>query len=537
MLPKGYSESRMRWLITTSAWVFLVTAARVLTGLQAAETTPQSFGAKGDVRVITDAAIAAGSVRLASPSANFTSSDTGKWISIYGAGRRGYGLTAQIASVSGATSAELSLPASTTVQGATANIGSDDSIAFQSALNVAKKTGGVNMRIPRGRYFTTGLLFYSNTAIQAGGAEIIQLFKTLPENTRNQSLMRPASSEMAKTRNFSVDSGVWDANYRGTDWSSYAASDAANIAFVLWGVDQVGIRHATIKNGATDAIYIGAVRVGNAGTEASGVIIENNTIDTWRRNGIAAAGGVGIEIKNNVFRNITERGPTLAIDFEPRAGCTIHDVMVSGNQASNTGGGYTFESAGKGLTYKGRFSDNRWMSLSNTNYGAYVIGVHDYTSTNEVFSYAPGKTPCGSCVGISLMETESATITNATVENARRGLWIHGHCRNVTVQGCQIRNSFLEAMFIENGATGQASGITIENASTSGPNYPAISHGGGKDFTLDSVVVRNGKYNYALSVAADDADCTNCTLPTGARGVVNDHGHRVGTHLSTVKPK
>jgi len=113
-------------------------------------TTPELHGARGDGKLITDAAITTGTDVLTSASAGFTAADVGKWISVRGAGLtlQGGSLTAQIESVTSETQVVLTVNAAATVSGAVARYGTDDTEAFAQAVEDLVLTG-----VSDGSYF------------------------------------------------------------------------------------------------------------------------------------------------------------------------------------------------------------------------------------------------------------------------------------------------------------------------------------------------------------------------------------------------
>jgi hypothetical protein len=103
--------------------------------------TPETYGAKGNVKVITDAVMTAGSAVLTSASqAQFSQADVLKYVNVGTALGNYAPLFAQILSVQSATQCTLSASATqntTGTPGAIAFYGSDDTAAVQSAINAA----------------------------------------------------------------------------------------------------------------------------------------------------------------------------------------------------------------------------------------------------------------------------------------------------------------------------------------------------------------------------------------------------------------
>lgn len=126
----------------------------------------KDFGAAGDCIVLEDGAITVADYTFTSVSASFTSADVGKAIGVVGAGAAGVTLVTTIASVTSGTEVELTAAAGTTVSDAFTRYGTDNTTAFQGAIDAilaaGSNRGGV-IFIPRGHYLTSGsVTLYDN---------------------------------------------------------------------------------------------------------------------------------------------------------------------------------------------------------------------------------------------------------------------------------------------------------------------------------------------------------------------------------------
>ena len=97
----------------------------------------KDYGAVGDAKRLDDGAITSGDATFTSAASTFTADDVGKFIRVVGAGTAGADLITTIASRNSATSVELAANAATTVTGATAFHGTDDTDAVQGAIDAA----------------------------------------------------------------------------------------------------------------------------------------------------------------------------------------------------------------------------------------------------------------------------------------------------------------------------------------------------------------------------------------------------------------
>lgn len=151
-------------------------AATTGTGSQAWQFTPESFGAKRDGRIITDATITGGALStLTSASAPFTSADTGKRLILASATPQAFTIT-----FVNATTVTLSVAAAGAVTGIGAVFGSDDTAAIQSAVNAATAYAQISGHGSYGEVvFTPGLYCVAGPAV-IGGATAGNAQVTLP---------------------------------------------------------------------------------------------------------------------------------------------------------------------------------------------------------------------------------------------------------------------------------------------------------------------------------------------------------------------
>lgn len=115
------------------------------------------YSARGDAKFISDAAITSGTPTLTSATASFTAGDVGKKVYVEGAGTAGAMLATTISAYVNSTTVTLAANASTTVSGATALYGTDDTTAIQTALTTAASSDIKTLYLPAGKYLVTGL--------------------------------------------------------------------------------------------------------------------------------------------------------------------------------------------------------------------------------------------------------------------------------------------------------------------------------------------------------------------------------------------
>ncbi len=120
----------------------------------------RDYGATGNTRIVADGAITSGLKVLTSLTANFTTADIGKLITVKGAGVAGAILGTSIASFNSSTSVTLTASAGSTVSAAVTIYGTDDLAAINLAIAAATPTGGT-VFFPPGGYGITGSIVIS----------------------------------------------------------------------------------------------------------------------------------------------------------------------------------------------------------------------------------------------------------------------------------------------------------------------------------------------------------------------------------------
>lgn len=110
------------------------------------------------MKMLSDAAIEGGSRLLSSPSALFAASDMGKPILIASSGDAGGVLSTSIGAIRDSHHAILKTAALKSARGAQAAYGTDNTPAFQSALDAVSKAKGGAVYVPSGAYLMLGTL-------------------------------------------------------------------------------------------------------------------------------------------------------------------------------------------------------------------------------------------------------------------------------------------------------------------------------------------------------------------------------------------
>ncbi len=117
----------------------------------------ESYGAFGDGRILTDAAITTGTATLTSATGAFTAADVGKWILVQKAGSASGDLRTTVASVTNSTTIVVAANAATTVASSgRVMLGTDSTVGIQAAITACLAAGGGKVFCPKGIYFIDG---------------------------------------------------------------------------------------------------------------------------------------------------------------------------------------------------------------------------------------------------------------------------------------------------------------------------------------------------------------------------------------------
>jgi hypothetical protein len=329
----------------------------------------RDFGAKGDGRSTEDGAMTSGQAVLTSATAEFSSADVGKYVSVAGAGTLGAGLGTTIASVQGPTSATLSAASSATISNAQLEIGTDAFDAIQSAATAICSKGGT-LVFPPGTYVIGRHKAFSGSAtnyvgdinwsgctgvtISGYGATIYidGSFHQYADGVReksNENALTPFSFRAANNvtiKGVEINGNknliTKDAGVTTESLTSYG------IAFTGGGNQNYSIRDVYIHEVQTDAIQIGN---SSTGTDYNVVIDNTRAINSGRGN-LSIENVVGLTVTNSTLSGAGTGSyggyqPMHGVDIEPGVRA---DNLTFDNITSTNNKGWQFTVASAALT-------------------------------------------------------------------------------------------------------------------------------------------------------------------------------------------
>jgi parallel beta-helix repeat protein len=315
----------------------------------------RDYGAKGDFRTVSDGAISSGSNVLTSATANFTTSDVGKQITINGAGTSGARLTTTISAYTSSTQVTVVSSASTTVTGAVVRCMTDDSVGINAAIAAAAAVGGGAVVVPQGIYMVYSPISLSDNLILMG----VGWNSTLRygDGRTFDGMITNANHTNGNSRIV-----VRDLQIDGNAANCVPQASGQNMLWFFASWDYTW-ENLYIHDTPHGAMVPEANRGANPAEHSTNARIINNTIDTTKDIGIYMSGTNGSIVTGNVIRNTDSYGLRLIYAGENRENiiannrfdsCGVAGVVASITSMTSAAnnqivGNYIVSSGGDGI--------------------------------------------------------------------------------------------------------------------------------------------------------------------------------------------
>jgi hypothetical protein len=200
----------------------------------------KAFGALGDSKTLFDGAITTATNIFTSATANFTTADVGKMISIKGAGPQNasdasiYMMQAFITDYVDAQTVLTNINATTTVTGARFTYGTNDKPAVQKALDIAYNAGGGIVYLPPGSYRGNSgdtLTINSNVTLIGAGMGATKVHMTVQFAGGISGSGAPLITN-AYMRDFTIDGAPFTFNLSGIVYNNTQDCSCINVQVI-----------------------------------------------------------------------------------------------------------------------------------------------------------------------------------------------------------------------------------------------------------------------------------------------------------------
>jgi hypothetical protein len=413
----------------------------------------QWWGAKADVKQVTDGSMTSGSATLTSATAGFTANDVGKVVDVSGVGASAsdtQGVTARhnkVGTISGYTSSTtvtLSFTASATVSDLTVTFGTDDSAAVLKAF-ASKGSGNVRVHFPRGNYgVNSQISLASRTSVTGDEPGVTNLYWLGP--TRNSG---------AGTVLFLISDGVKDVSI------SNLTIKGTNVAAI--GVTAIGGLYSAIKpgTGATGAI--------------TNLTFRNLDIGYIWGFGLRSDGDVGAQSGGNpTTGNFRVLNSNIHHCGDNGININSTELTVSGCHLTDNGAGGIEVSAGTINIHDNYIARNKRVGIASGGLGNPALATNVIVSHNTI-------------------ERNGGALTGS-------GIQVGGNMVHVLIDGNIIRQNELNGIGVSDGPPDFASlsrDIKISNNRIVANGVSGASGSSGIYCTISDIVIENNEiYNF-----------------------------------------
>lgn len=463
----------------------------------------REFGAKADYVKRTDAAITTGTAVLTSAGASFAATDVGKVVVVAGAGAAGAKLVTTIAGYTSATQVTLTAGAGTTVSGATFFYGTDDTAAFQAALDAASQA---TVFVPSGAYLLSTIAIAANRRLQGAGFSAVYLIPY-------------TDADCVRVNTTSMNAVDRINNVQVADLAIYPLLDmTAGAALHLGNVGSLAVRNVKAGSGLGGKVFEGVridavadsvfEQVWIAGVVQDGIVYDppidgasyvGRTVETFWDDGckVNACGRYGVYVR---------MAQTYGVGTGTNSG-TLEGVHFMGVSTFNNVSGS--------------------VRIETTTSAALIRNVHLDGTILDTSTAGPGLYVGGAAGTIENLVLDNLWVS-ANGGSAADGVYLGAVAQDVALNGGTIQLNDRDGVRVDGAKRVRLSGVGLWNNSRAADdtNYAVYLTGDAQDVWLDGVTAYNsGKGGYprqnGLHVGAAVRGLSldpNCVFDVGAQG-------------------
>ncbi|WP_233840380.1 right-handed parallel beta-helix repeat-containing protein [Dyella sp. 2HG41-7] len=302
--------------------------------------------------------------------------------------------------------------------GAMGNGVTDDTAAFQAAVNALPSTGGTIV-VPTGNYMInalTGINLRSHTRLSLWGTAYL---KAIPNNATRYWIVKAWN-----VNNVEIVGG----NYVGERTQHQGTTGEWGYLINIEGSSNVYVHDTSLSNSWGDGILVGGTGWGRTVVVSTNVTLNRVKSTNNRRQGLTIAPSNQVYVVNSSFTNSNGTLPQSGIDIEPQTQGVTQNVRLENTTVSgNVGNGLEVHDYVSGLTLSG------FTALNNQGFGAYVNGANGVviTKSNLSQNYLFGVDIAG--------YTNNVQLTSNTIE-WNGDTWFYAHSQSIFSAGWALRD-------------------------------------------------------------------------------------------------
>jgi polygalacturonase len=307
--------------------------------------------------------------------------------------------------------------------GATGNGVTDDTAAFQAAINALPSTGGT-ISVPNGTYMINGL-----TGI------------TMKSNTRLSMQSGATLSEIPNSSQRSWVLKIWNVNnvevvgghIVGDRVQHSGTAGQWGYGLNIEGSSSVYVHDIAISNCFGDGVLVGATGSGSTAVLSTSVTLNRVQSNNNRRQGLTIGPTTDLYVVNSSFTGSNGLAPQAGIDIEPQTQGTVQHVRIENSVLSNN--------VGNGLEMHENVTDVTLISSTTQNnqgYGVFDDGADGSTITNNnlIQNYLFGIDMAG--------DTNNVVIENNNI-TWNGDAWFYAHNESIFTEGWVPRDITVES--------------------------------------------------------------------------------------------
>ncbi|GAB2564370.1 right-handed parallel beta-helix repeat-containing protein [Dyella jejuensis] len=302
--------------------------------------------------------------------------------------------------------------------GAMGNGVSDDTAAFQAAINALPSSGGTIV-VPTGNYMINalqGINLRSHTRLSLWGTAYL---KAIPNNADRYWIVKAWN-----VNNVEIEGGY----FVGERTQHQGTTGQWGYDINIEGSSNVYVHDTTLSNSWGDGILVGGTGSGSTVVVSTGVTLNRVTSSNNRRQGLTIAPATQVYVVNSSFTDSNGTAPQAGIDIEPQTQGTTQQVRLENTTLSgNAGNGLEVHEYVSSLALNGITAEN------NKGYGVYTDGPNGVTITNSNLSenYLFGVDISGN--------TSNVQLTGNTIE-WNGDTWFYEHSQSIFSEGWDLRD-------------------------------------------------------------------------------------------------
>jgi hypothetical protein len=383
------------------------------------------FGAIGNGFSAVDGAITTGTSTFTSATGSFSAFSVGRSIVIKGAGVAGANLSTTISGYTNATTVTLTVPASTTVSGASWCYGTDDATAIKAAVAFVKATGAGELKLSGRKYLIlSNVPLPSNTKVSGSGMGATRVIHPLSHSWKND------------------DTTNGNPNYTITDMT-LSASFMFGGAVSMDGVQVLSCERLRIQDIVDRGITVGIGVSQIAGAFGTRAIKITDCYFDVPDYGVVVDSSLG----NGPMKDITVKGCTFIIGWGSGVSISgdVKEAQIVGNRFFLTGVGPGTGTGGAG------------DPINDPNIG---VGVKIWQGTST--------TVCPESITIS-----GNTFVGVSSKVDIEGVSVANYANNVSITG----NTFdLMTYAVKNDFSNTANGLVVSSNTIKRSNYAVYNN-------------------------------------------------------------